>query len=472
MSCRSTRAGTASLRLVRRETGLSDKEATSLFHALKREGLNCAPPTLSHFKEWQQELTELLNQSDQTEAQKARTRSDLEIIESEDYDGRTFYALSMIVKRAKQEAALKVMRERSIEMDEPGSQSVFYDLDSNGIPKQVWYASYGSNINSERFHTYLTGDDYRGQLANSGGSRDKSLPEEEEGVLLPGRLMFASRGARWGGGGIAFLDVDDEYSFSAGKAYSVSWEQFEDVLAQESGGAAGSKKVDWNELKKLQDLDSGGLYGRIVHVGDYKGKPVLTFTGSYSAQELAADYRNDSAVSRYRTANRPHGNYLRTIGEGLSDSFWVDSSHQADYFAGSIGGHLLSSEEIKTVLETDYEVIKQTPKRPLTSNNYRRSALNERVRYEPSANSHKRDYVPWWEDPDDLINQKASGVVPTREDEIPDWWWDVDSNEDLYGDDTPNFDEPDDYQTPFARTRKRCVICNEANHDMHDCPWL
>lgn len=471
MSCRSTRAGTASLRLARRETGLSDKEVTSLFHALKREGQNCGEPTLSEFNKWKAELAQGLEHSDRAEHQKARTEYDLAAIEDEDYDGPTFYALSMIVKRARQEAVLQAMRENAADIKEPGSQSNQYELDENGVPKRVWYASYGSNINSDRFYTYLTGEEYRGSLANSGGAREKELPDDETGVLLPGRLLFAARASRWGGGGIAFLDVDDEYSFSAGKAYSISWRQFEDVLAQESGGAAGTKKVSWEELNELRDIESGGLYGRVIHVGDYAGRPVITFTGSYSAAEIAEDYKHDNAP-RYRTVNKPHGNYIRTIGEGLEQTFNLNTSQQADYFAGSLGGHFKTSAETEEILNSEYEVITQTPKRPKSNH---RTSLSERVRYEPTYESRSRNYTPWWEDPDDPVNQRAARNSSTRDDEIPDWWWDVDSEEDMYEYESQLFaDLKDSYEspTPFATPHKRCVICHEQSHDMHNCPWL
>jgi hypothetical protein len=471
MSCRSTRAGTASLRLVRRETGLTDREATSLFHALKREGVNCEPPTLSQFREWQNNLKQSLEASDTTAHQRARTEQDLAAIEDEDYEGPTFYALAMIEKRARQEKALQEIRQTAASMSEPGSESHLYELDENGVPKQVWYASYGSNINSERFHTYLTGDKYRGQAANSGGARDATLPDEEIGVMLPGRLLFASRSGRWGGGGIAFIDPDDQYSYSAGKAYSVSWSQFEDVLAQESGGSAGTKKVEWKELQENKDMDVGGLYGRILHVGDYNGKPVITFTGNYDAQELAHDIQN-SPGSTFRTANKPHGNYIRTIGEGLKDTFGTDTATQADYFAGSLGGHYLTADETVKILESDYEAI--APTRPKSSS-YSRPSLRDRVKYEPLSNSSRRNYTPWWEDPEDPINRKAQSRQAARDDEIPDWWWDANSEDELYGDDYPLFDDVQDFDediTPFATPKKRCVICQEQSHDMHSCPWL
>jgi len=45
----------------------------------------------------------------------------------------------------------------------------------------VWYACYGSNINTQRFMLYIEGGEgnVEGTLLNEDGARDKSPPVEE-----------------------------------------------------------------------------------------------------------------------------------------------------------------------------------------------------------------------------------------------------------------------------------------------------
>lgn len=482
MSCRSTKGGTATLRLVRRTLGLSDKEVTRLFHALKREGCETEMPSEEMIESWRLRLRADLEESDETPSQIARSDRDLLSTRSETYDGATFYALNMLESRARHEIVLQKISGIVEPMAEPGSQSDRYELDEFGVPTKVWYASYGSNIDEERFHTYLEGGSYgEGQISHS-GSRVQELPEDETGVILPGRLLFASRSGRWGGGGIAFVDVDNEDAMSAGRAYKIQWSQFEDVLSQESGGAAGAKKVDWEAIKDLGEYEASGLYGRVVHVGDLGGAPVLTFTGDYSSYQVAPTAMSNQ--TGYRKLNQPHGNYVRTIGKGLGSTFNMSIEEQADYMRGALGGHFYSREEIIEKLNTPFEKVDPPKTYSSYSKGRARSGLSDSWR-ERSWET-KRDYTPWWEDPEDPVVQRGSA----RDDEIPDWWWEEESEQDEYElknwlssgyDDvlTPEELEPmafkkwdtEESNTP-RYNGKSCVICYEKSHDMHNCPYM
>lgn len=483
MSCRSTKGGTASLRYIRRAFGLTDKQATSLFHALKREGNIVETPDGKDIDLWRLSLREQLASVDETESQKIRSERDLLAAGSEEYDGPTFYALSMLESRARQEQVINKARAVAVHLDEPGAHKDFYTVDENGIPTQVWYASYGSNLNEERFNAYLTGQEFNGMSASSGGARDSSLPEETAPVVLPGRLVFASRSGRWGGGGIAFLDSEDEYNATLGKAYKIHWGQFEDVLAQESGKSAGTASVDWHDIAENGTHDTSGLYGKIVHVGDFKGAPVLTFTSDYKAAELASDFGEESSLS-YRRLNRPHRNYLKTIGSGLETTFGLSLEEQADYMSGALGGHYYKNNEMALEMEKPYDKKAYNygatrPSKYTTRSDRRSIGTNWGNYWEP-----KRDYVPWWEDPDDPIGGRETPRGSYRDDEVPDWWFDAEDAQDDQDIDKWLDEEYGDYSekyTPMAfrpdkpkynRYGKACAICQSREHTMHDCPYF
>lgn len=477
MSCRSTKGGTASLRYIRRAFGLSDKQATSLFHALKREGADLESPDEATVDEWRLRLREQLDSIDETESQKARSSRDLLAAGSETYDGATFYALHMLNARAQQELVIEKARAKAARLDEPGAHKDFYELDEEGLPAKVWYASYGSNVNEERFNSYLTGEDFEGMGASSGGARDKTLPSDSAPMIIPGRLVFASRSGRWGSGGIAFVDTDDVDSASLGKAYAISREQFEDVLAQESGRSAGTAEVDWYAVSEDGEYNTSGLYGRIVHIGDYKGAPVLTLTSDYVASELAEDYAKEPTLS-YRRLNKPHRNYVKTIGSGLESAFGLTQEEQAQYMSGALGGHFYDPDELRSEMSQPYQKITYTSKSN-TASKYSSGSRKDTSSMWDKAWQPQRDYVPWWEDENDPVGGKnVKGSY--RDDEVPDWWFDIDDEQDdaevsRWLDDTsydpsssPMALRPDSY----SYKNKSCVICMSKNHSMHDCPYF
>ena len=117
----------------------------------------------------------------------------------------------------------------------------------------VWYASFGSNILSERFACYLRGGRIEGMIKDMPGSRDATLPTEwMRWDNLPHRLFFAHSSPTWDGGGVAFVDLGENFSDddnaktpvqnqlgTSYRLYRVTLEQFNDVLAQENGMVPG-----------------------------------------------------------------------------------------------------------------------------------------------------------------------------------------------------------------------------------------
>ena len=148
----------------------------------------------------------------------------------------------------------------------------------------VWYASFGSNILSERFACYLEGGRIEGMIRDMPGSRDPSPPTEwRRWDDLPHRLFFAHSSPTWDGGGVAFVDFGEDLELAGDapetpsrdissvapethrsarrygvsyRLYRVTLEQFNDVLAQENGmppGDAACREMTAEEARRLAD---------------------------------------------------------------------------------------------------------------------------------------------------------------------------------------------------------------------------
>jgi|GEM_PF-939586 len=109
----------------------------------------------------------------------------------------------------------------------------------------VWYASYGSNVNKERFMRYIV------------NCKDKTPPKDERPLILEHPIYFSNRSSTWNNQGVAFMDVQKEGK-AYGKMYLITKQQFMDIHKRE-----GSSK-NW--------------YNEVVELGNENGIPILTFT--------------------------------------------------------------------------------------------------------------------------------------------------------------------------------------------------
>ena len=150
----------------------------------------------------------------------------------------------------------------------PASPSVNKSLEEK--PSYVWYASYGSNINSTRFQEYL----------DSCGGNVKEI--ENKPFTTHGKLYFAAGSRRWGRKkGVAFLDEESEGTVLT-RIYKVSHEQFLSIQSQE-----------------------GPKYRRKLMLGIINGLPVYTFTSPEKRKDL----------------NAPSADYVQTILAGLKEAY-------------------------------------------------------------------------------------------------------------------------------------------------------
>lgn len=139
----------------------------------------------------------------------------------------------------------------------------------NTATEYVWYVAYGSNINKERFMRYIN------------GCSDQTEPVAEKSYHIPYSIYFAGVSKTWDNKGVAFLDVTKPGS-AFGKAYMVTESQFEEIQIAE-----------------------GSKYTNKVFLGEMEGIPSYTFT----TEEL------------HEECNRPSDAYLKTILEGLVDTY-------------------------------------------------------------------------------------------------------------------------------------------------------
>jgi hypothetical protein len=170
----------------------------------------------------------------------------------------------------------------------------------------VWYVSYGSNMSAARLACYVRGGRPPGGSRVNPGCRDRTLPERDVPVDLPGTLYFAGKSPQWGGG-VAFYD-HEEPGFTAARGYLVTYGQLADIAAQEM-------YRDPSDEDPLEDLVANplvggrhevgpGRYETLVEVGRYDGLPLLTFTSPHGVGHVEHTPPTEAYLDLIRTGLR------------------------------------------------------------------------------------------------------------------------------------------------------------------------
>lgn len=137
---------------------------------------------------------------------------------------------------------------------------------------------------------------------------------------LPYRLVFAGESRTWGGGGVAFVDVDvDVAERCRARRWLITLEQFADVVAQEGGRQPG-EDLDLSPALVHGRMTVGASWYDLVVVADeIDGVPVVTLTTSrpLSLGPLAP--------------NPPSAAYAETIMNGLEESHGLTRKEAARY---------------------------------------------------------------------------------------------------------------------------------------------
>lgn len=189
----------------------------------------------------------------------------------------------------------------------------------NGLTRDkryVWYASYGSNLSTERFLCYIRGGKPEGSDKEEVGCRDQSLPLKQRSHIMHYPLYFAKNSIRWQKQGVAFIGLTkDENHKTYSRKYLITEDQFSDVVKQENNGI--DLEINLTEVKKSQYKTlRDSWYGTILYIGEEDGYPIFTFT---------ADWDLDVPF------NKPSEQYLSMIIEGLQRNVKLSPSEIVDY---------------------------------------------------------------------------------------------------------------------------------------------
>lgn len=184
----------------------------------------------------------------------------------------------------------------------------------------IWYACYGSNMDSERFLKYIQG----GQLIVNGLTKDykpcptdTSLPEQSEPYSIDRKFLFAKESKTWNLHGVGFIsNKRNKRSKTYAKLYLISEAQFLYLFAQENGRQ--TSKINYEQLLNEGYLDfEYNFYNRILLLNkDYNGLPILTFT-------------NKSNL----TAKKPLFEYAKLISNGLKLTHNLTDKETVNYLA-------------------------------------------------------------------------------------------------------------------------------------------
>jgi hypothetical protein len=200
----------------------------------------------------------------------------------------------------------------------------------------VWYASYGSNMDTGRFTHYITGGTPPGSLRSFVGCDDTTMPVADCAIELPQSLYFAGDSSFWTGG-VAFLSLQDRDERTKGKAYLITARQFEQIAAQESE-RDDSVRLDMKLLRSIGHVTMGdgtGYYDKIIDCGEQDGYPVLSFT----------------SPTERRPYTKPSARYLRMIAVGLQKVHQLDLAGTVGYLLGKHGiAENFTAEQLEAVI--------------------------------------------------------------------------------------------------------------------------
>ena len=187
----------------------------------------------------------------------------------------------------------------------------------------VWYASYGSNVNQERFLCYIKGGKPAGSDTVEIGCRDKQLPKDSQPVSIPFPLYFSGYSKKWGGAPAFIGHEQDEGHHTLGRMYLVAEEQFIDVVRQENRKPQLFINLDKVIQQQSVTIDQNSSYGRIVYLGENGDYPIFTFTSNQDISECVA--------------SKPSASYLSTIVKGIKQAYQLDYQTIARYFQNKPG---------------------------------------------------------------------------------------------------------------------------------------
>ncbi|WP_306358974.1 MULTISPECIES: histone deacetylase [unclassified Nocardia] len=204
----------------------------------------------------------------------------------------------------------------------------------------MWYAAYGSNLHAARLAYYLEGGTPPGTGHTYPGFRDRTPPLKSIPLTLPGTVFFTWQSPVWTGG-VAFYAAQPQPSWPTGTAargYLITEQQFSDLHTQEMYRIPGeAPDLSLDEVLETGRVQLGpGRYETLVHVDDYDGFPVLTFTAPWDLNEVVL--------------NKPSARYLGMLAAGLREAHRWDAATIYDYLSKLPGVRgLWAAEELRAI---------------------------------------------------------------------------------------------------------------------------
>lgn len=192
------------------------------------------------------------------------------------------------------------------------------------VNSHIWYASYGSNISTERFMCYIQGGKPDGATRTYQGCKDQSKPKDQRPFIIPHELYFAKSAGVWNGGGVCFINPEkNQMAETLGNMYLITRQQFLEVVQQENSTNE-YIDIDFNKTQKDKSsvVRKNSWYGKLLYLGEEDNAPIFTFTNE---KFLLNDI------------NSPNPHYLQTIIKGLIDTHQLNKSQLKAYFYSKKG---------------------------------------------------------------------------------------------------------------------------------------
>lgn len=192
------------------------------------------------------------------------------------------------------------------------------------VNSHIWYASYGSNISTERFMCYIQGGKPDGATRTYQGCKDQSKPKDQRPFIIPHELYFAKNAEVWNGGGVCFINPERNVQENTlGYMYLITREQFLEVVQQENNTSE-HIDIDFDKVhnQKSSVIKENSWYGNLLCLGEKDDAPIFTFTNEhYLIGEI----------------NQPNHHYLKTIIKGLLATHQLSQSELEAYFLSKKG---------------------------------------------------------------------------------------------------------------------------------------
>ncbi|MBT2655695.1 hypothetical protein J7E81_10685 [Bacillus sp. ISL-18] len=202
--------------------------------------------------------------------------------------------------------------------------------------KYVWYASYGSNMNTDRFLCYIKGGKPEGSSKVETGCKDPSLPIDSSTFTMNFPLYFAKEAAKWESKGVAFIGLTPEPNVETySKKYLITLEQFKGIVSQENNGLEIDLNLDEVRKDRSKIFRGNAWYGNILYLGEEKGHPIFTFTAPWDINDV-----------EWKKPSHP---YLKTIIKGLKEDYSNEEIYRYFHSKQGILGEFMD-EELRSLI--------------------------------------------------------------------------------------------------------------------------